>query len=42
MFRLAVRYSSEGGELMQLDFNSLVLMVIAVELGLIFVRLGKK
>jgi hypothetical protein len=32
----------EGGEFMNLDFNSLVLMVIAVELALIYVKLGKK
>jgi hypothetical protein len=32
----------EGGELMNFDFNSLVLMVIAVELALVYVKLGKK
>ena len=32
----------KGGEGMQIDFNSLLLLVIAVELGLIYLKMGRK
>jgi len=32
----------EGGETMNIDFNSIVLMIIATELALVYVKLGKK
>jgi hypothetical protein len=32
---------SRGGENMGPDFNSILLVIIAIELGLIYVRLGQ-
>jgi hypothetical protein len=32
---------SRGGEIMGIDFNSLLLIIIAIELALIYVRLGQ-
>jgi hypothetical protein len=32
----------KGGNLMRFDFNSVLLLVIAIELALIYVKMGKK
>jgi hypothetical protein len=32
----------EGGELMKADFNSVLLLIIAVEIGLIYMKMSRK
>jgi hypothetical protein len=32
----------EGGDVMNVDFNTFLLLIIAVELALLYVKVGKK
>jgi hypothetical protein len=32
----------EGGKLMKVDFNSVLLLIIAVEIGLVYIKMSRK
>jgi hypothetical protein len=38
----AVAMNMKGGEVMHVDFNSILLLIIAVELALVYVKLPRK
>ena len=37
-----VAMNRKGGEIMHVDFNSILLMVIAVEIALVYIKLPRK
>lgn len=38
----SVEINLKGGELMRPDFNTLILLIIAVEIALVYIKMGKK
>jgi len=37
-----MKMNMKGGEVMRVDFNTFVLLIIAVEIALVYVKMGKK